>query len=63
MADLEDYSWVTQELFDEELAWIVQDEGRNGTLISVPGIYEVVSEHFNDAVLKNLSDRRKVKGS
>lgn len=61
MSDPEDYSWVTQERFDEELSRIVQHEGCRGTLLSVPGVYEVVSEHFNNAVLKNLSDRRKVK--
>ena len=55
---VEDLSWLTQERFDKELARIVKSEGCRGVLLSIPGIYEIVSEHFNNEVIKNLSDRR-----
>ena len=54
----ESYSWITQEMFDAELENIVKEEAETGKLLSIPGVYEAVSEHFNNAVIKNLEDKR-----
>lgn len=43
------YSKMTNEDFDRILSDILQEEGRN--LLAIPGVYEVVSEHFNNEVL------------
>lgn len=44
---------ITDEAFDNELARLA---GRmsGAQLLSVPGVYEALSEHFNNEVLKNL---------
>lgn len=44
------YSDVTQEMFDNGLEKILS-EMTGADLLLVPGIYEVVSEHFNNDVL------------
>lgn len=46
----QDYSNLTDEEFDRLLAEVL-DENPASALLSIPGIYEVVSEHFNDVVL------------
>lgn len=52
---------ITDEMFDRELARLaeeaayVDDEGRSA-LLRIPGIYEILSEHFNNDILDNLSD-------
>lgn len=50
---------VKNEEFDEELAKIM-DEQPASHLLSVPGIYEVVSEHFNNEVLQRLQNKRDI---
>lgn len=42
---------ITDVEFDRILAEIL-DESPASTLLSVPGVYEVVSEHFNNDVLR-----------
>ena len=49
-----DYSWVTDEMFQEKLAEFVSGYD----VLSVPGIYEILSEYFNDEVLEALEDER-----
>jgi len=45
-----DYSKMTQEDFDNILNSILQ--GMNGSqLLTIPGIYEILSEEFNNEVL------------
>lgn len=51
-----DYSKITQEQFNEALGSILSD--MNGEqLLSIPGIYEVLSEHFNNDALAEAWDR------
>ena len=51
-----DYNKITQEEFDEVLASILEDF--NGErLLSIEGIYEILSEHFNNQVLEQAWDR------
>lgn len=54
----QDFSWVTQEMFDEELEKIVEEKAREGTLMATPGLYEVVSEEFNNEVLERIQEKR-----
>jgi len=49
-----DYSWVTDEAFDEKLREIAQDYD----LLTVPGVYELVREEFNNEVLEALEQDR-----
>lgn len=52
-----EYSWVTDEMFDQKLVEILK--GYNGAqLLYVPGIQEILSEHFNNAVLDALESER-----
>ena len=45
-----DYSKMTNAEFVEILEGIVKEEGAN--ILSVPGVYEVLSEFYNNEVLK-----------
>lgn len=61
----DDYSWVTDEMFDEELKNVMSQEfdmdrhtDAAGRLLSIGGVYEILSEHFNNNVLSNLEDQR-----
>jgi len=53
----EDFSWVTDEMFDEELERVVKEKAMEGTLMATPGLYEVVREEFNNEVLERLKGR------
>lgn len=46
------YSQMTQEEFNEILEKLLGAE-TPGNLLAIPGVYEVVSEHFNNAVLED----------
>lgn len=46
---------LDQAKFDEALAEIL-DESPASHLLSIPGVYEVLAEHFNNAVLDKLAD-------
>lgn len=52
-----DYEWVTREMFEEELEKLIGE--RSDILLSIPGIYEVLSEHFNNEILERLEEKRK----
>ena len=54
---VQDYTWVTHEMFDKKLVEIV-NEHKGEQLLAVPGVYEVLSEHFNNAVLDALDKER-----
>ena len=41
---------ITNHEFDEILEEIVKEEG--GDILSIPGVYEVLSEFYNNEVLK-----------
>jgi len=46
-----DYSKMTQEDFDNILNSILQGMDGSQLLLAIPGIYEIVSEEFNNEVL------------
>jgi hypothetical protein len=46
---------ITQEAFDAKLAEIM-DESPASSLLSIPGVYEAVSEYFNNDVLAELEE-------
>lgn len=54
---MSDYSKMKQQEFDEILADIVAEMGAI-ELLRVPGIYEILSEHLNNAVLDEWRDRQ-----
>jgi len=51
------YDWVTQAMFDEKLAELM-NESPPEDLLSVPGVYEALVEHFNNDVLEALGSER-----
>lgn len=51
----EDYSYISQEQFDEEL----RTQARQIDLMSVPGVWEIVAEYLNDSVLESLAEKKK----
>jgi len=55
---MENYEWVTDEMFDAELQKLVEESAP--TLLSVPGVYEAVREHFNNEILSRLEEAREV---
>lgn len=52
----QDYSQMTDEEFDSILAEVVAENA--STLLSIPGIYEVVSEYFNNEVLDRWEQQK-----
>lgn len=68
MAKSQDYAWVTTELFDDVLAEVIGraligDEHASeylqqvgAAVLAIPGAYEVMSEHFNNAVLERIDE-------
>lgn len=54
-AGTEPYGWVTSAMFDDKLREII-DRGRASLLLSVPGVYEAVSEYYSNQVLEKLHD-------
>lgn len=50
----EDFSWVTTEMFSAKLTEICENED----LLAIPGVYEIVSEHYNNEVLEALESER-----
>lgn len=52
------YEWVTDEMFNDELEKIIEERGVE--ILNVPGVYEVLSEHFNNDVLERLERCRKI---
>lgn len=52
-----DYSKITQDQFDEKLVEII-NESPATNLLTIPGIYEILSEHFNNDILKSIENDR-----
>jgi len=48
---------ITQDMFDSKLTEILGRQTAD-RLLAVPGIYEVVSEHFNNEVLDAIAEDR-----
>lgn len=46
---------ITNEQFDSKLAELL-DEQPASVLLSVPGVYEILSEHFNNDVIDAIED-------
>ena len=53
---MNDYSWITDEMFYDKLEDKVYENSR--TLLDIPGIYEIVSEYFNNEILEELEEER-----
>ena len=51
-----DYSKCTDEDFQRILENIIDEECTPSSLLSIPGVYEAVSEEFNNAVLSKWKD-------
>lgn len=56
-----DYSKMTQEDFDTILVELLQAEPHAGVLLHIPGIYEIVAEEYNNAVLDEWKRRQESK--
>lgn len=52
-----DYSWVTDKMFQDMLEKIAHERGTE-YLLSIPGVYELVSEDLNNDVLDRLEEER-----
>lgn len=52
-----DYSKMTDDEFDEILLEIVREDLSSEIVTSVPGVYELVREHFNNDVLDRWAER------
>ena len=54
---MEKYEAITDDKFDEILVEIL-NEHRGGQLISIPGVYEILSEEFNNEILGRWAARQ-----
>lgn len=46
---------ITTDDFDRLLVQVIDDDnGSPSDLLSVPGVYEILSEHYNNAVLEEF---------
>ena len=52
-----DYSWGTDEMFDNKLRRIAARLGAE-YLLGIPGVYELVREDLNNEVLTKLEEER-----
>lgn len=50
------YDGVTPDMFNDVLETIMMENTE--TLLQVPGVFEALSEHFNNDVLKRLEEMR-----
>jgi len=53
-----DYSKMTTDEFDENLKDILEEDVSTGELLSIPGIYEILSEHYNNETLERWAQSR-----
>lgn len=53
-----DYDWITIGMFDEKVHELARKDGTSFLLIAIPGVYEIVAEHYNNAVLEALENER-----
>jgi uncharacterized membrane protein len=55
---MNNYSKMTQEEYDEILAELIDDTTEKASyLLTVPGIYEILSEEYNNWVLETWENR------
>jgi hypothetical protein len=52
-----DISKMTDEEFDEGLQHIINEECCAADLLRIPGIYEILSEHFNNEILTRWEEK------
>jgi hypothetical protein len=52
-----EYSWITNEMFDQKLREIL-GRMKPDELLAIPGVYEEISEHLNNQVLDELKEER-----
>lgn len=56
---MNNYDAMTTEDFDRLLAKVMDEEVCPSALLGIPGIYEVVSEHYNNAVLDAWTEEQR----
>ena len=57
MIDTDKYSWITDEMFDEALYYLI--EGLDAkSMLAIPGVYLLVREQFNNDVIAKLEEWR-----
>ena len=44
--------------FDRKLEELLNKDGINPTVLSIPGVYELIAEEYNNAVLKALEEEK-----
>ncbi len=59
MTNADPYADLTNEKFDSILLEIVGEQS-SGQLLAIEGVYEILSEHFNDAVLEDWDAGREL---
>jgi len=52
---VEDHSWIDDEMWNEALNALIREYV--DTLLSVPGVYEAVTEHFNNEALQLVCEK------
>jgi hypothetical protein len=52
------YAWVTHDMFQEKLEAIIDRQRPPNVLLAIEGVYECLSEHFNNQVLEELEKER-----
>ena len=57
MIDTDKYSWITNEMFDEALYYLIKGLDAK-SMLAIPGVYELVKEQYNNDVLALLEDER-----
>ena len=50
---MSDYSWITDEMFDEKIRELADKHGWE-----VPGVFEIVREFYNNAALDELEQEK-----
>ena len=58
MPDYEPYEPITTEEFDGRLAYLV-DLGQSEELLAIPGVYEILSEHYNNRIRSEYEEASK----
>ena len=56
---MENYEWITDEMFYRKLHEFVSEMAAD-YLLGLPGIYEILSEHFNNEILSSLENERQM---
>ena len=51
------YDWITQEMFDDKL-YETLDFVTAASLVTIPGIYEILSEYYNNQIIEELEMER-----